>query len=137
MATKIIPHGVVYFLSEITADSQHMIGRSVRVNGTLLEYDAHANRAVIEHEGARLLVDTSLLGVFPHRERSLFQWIGEISVSDEHTAAAPLILRARVVRNIDGLDLRLYEQAVRLRRRFERSSRRQSDQSGTGIAGSV
>lgn len=34
MATNIIPHGVVYFLSEITADSQHMIGRSVRVNGT-------------------------------------------------------------------------------------------------------
>ncbi|RUO96103.1 hypothetical protein BC936DRAFT_142621 [Jimgerdemannia flammicorona] len=97
MSHNTIPHGIIYFLPEIARDPPSIVGRSVRVNGThipfspflpppppsLVSYDVHTNRAVIEHEGARLLVDTSLLGTFPHRIRSLFQWIGEVEACEE------------------------------------------------------
>jgi len=44
---------------------------------------------------------------------SLFQFIGEVDDQEG------LILRARISRNVDGLDVSLYEQALSLRRKFE------------------
>lgn len=55
-------------------------GDTIRVLGTLVDYDVHRNRAMISwRQGAyRLEVDTTLLGAFVHERDALYQWIGEV-----------------------------------------------------------
>eukprot|EP00842_Homolaphlyctis_polyrhiza_P004554 jgi/Hompol1/509/HPOL_005339-RA len=137
---------------------------NVRVLGRLQSYNVHTNMAVIEYPSnfqtpvsgssssssslvqsvslpvARLEVDTTLLGVFEYKLGSLYQWIGELQVSDtldrgnndgdtvaiqtgrdadtgDRGKGQPsLMLYARIVRDMSQLDTRLYERALRLRR---------------------
>jgi len=49
--------------------------------------------------------------------RSLMQFIGEVDVRQDR-----VVLAARVARCVDGLDMDLYQQAVALRRDFERQN---------------
>ena len=56
---------------------------------------------------------------------SLMQFIGEVDVRGAAGAAAAddaaprLVVRARVARCVDGMDLSLYEEALSVRRQFE------------------
>jgi hypothetical protein len=57
------------------------------------------------------------------QENSLMQFIGEV---DAHSggesgdgSGARVVLRARVSRCVDGLDVALYEEALAVRRQFE------------------
>jgi len=128
----------------------------------LISYSPSGNIAIIEQNGARLNVDTTYLGAFPHREKSLYQMIGELQEFLENSKVRSLtdtkiftfrsyfkwiktigfsiflfflflfilkqdqpemsihsiILKARVIRCVDGLDLNLYEKIVSLRRKF-------------------
>lgn len=85
----------VVFLDELVATRQPMQqqmqqqpplalppthGDTIRVLGTLVDYDVHRNRAMISwRQGAyRLKVDTTLLGAFVHERDALYQWIGEV-----------------------------------------------------------
>ena len=65
-----------------------------------------------------LEVDTTLLGQFPFQVGSLFQFIGEMRTEQE---TKKLCMAARVGRNVDGLDLGMYEQALKIRRDFLQS----------------
>ena len=49
--------------------------------------------ATIEYKGSRLLVDTSLLGPFPFKIDSLFQFIGELESKDVRPDVFFLILK--------------------------------------------
>jgi hypothetical protein len=91
-------------------------------------------------------VDTRLLEAMPLATHSLFQVIGELrrqedqpGVRIEHRTRVPCgvcgacavcadcpnrrvqgyVLEARVARNVDGLDVGLYDEALRLKRQFE------------------
>ena len=81
-------------------------------------YDAQKNRAIIEYKNFQLKIDTSLLDVFQHKLNALFQLIGEVEY-DEDSRVNEMILKSRVIRCVEGLDLDLWEQALELRRNFE------------------
>jgi len=92
-------------------------GDSVRVLGRLQEYDPKNNRAVIEHNNVTLKIDTVFLESFPFKVNSMFQFIGEIETYNKE-----MILKARVGRNIDEMDLILFERALKIRRDFLQES---------------
>ena len=68
------------------------------------------------HEGATLLLDVENLSKELHlKPGSLYMVIGEIS--DQLSGPC---LQARVARNVDGMDLHLFEEALKLHRQFLR-----------------
>jgi hypothetical protein len=81
----------------------------------LISYDVYQNKAIIEYKHTQFVIDTSLLDVFQHQLNALFQFIGEIEKADDK-----IFLKAKVARCVEGLDVNLWEQALELRRRFEK-----------------
>lgn len=75
--------------------------------------------AVLEDQGACAIVETSQLSVEQQLSRvgGLYSVMGEVEVEDAHRAA-PLV-RARLVRAVDGLDTSLWEQALAIRRQYD------------------
>lgn len=72
--------------------------------------DTDSNNALVEHRGASLAVDLSLVDYSQIRLNSLYMLTGELEmVNDE------LVLKARVVSNVDGLDTSLFEKALVVR----------------------
>lgn len=76
--------------------------------------------ATFEDNGARVVVDTSLLAVSqqPSRVGGLYSVMGEVEV-DDATGAEALRVRARIVRAVEGLDTSLWEQALAIRRQYD------------------
>lgn len=112
-----LAHGTIRSLREVCDNVGSMDGQSVRVMGFLQEFDPGTSRAVVAMEGVSLDVDTSLVpNGDPHRLGSMYQYIGELDVS-EGMGETPL-LRARVARNVDGLDQETYKRALQVRRKF-------------------
>ncbi|CAL5083696.1 unnamed protein product [Urochloa decumbens] len=98
-------------------------GASVRVTGTLQSYDVDSAIAVIQDGSVSLKIDTKNLRDVSFRTNSAYQFIGELLIRADNEA----ILQARIGRNVDGLDLNLFQQSVFIRRQYEeklRSTRR-------------
>ena len=87
---------------------------AVRVTGRLAAYCAVANVAELEHRGATVRVKTANLehALEFHLER-LYSFIGEVERCDGRHGT---VLHARVGRDVDGLDMSLWEAALRLDR---------------------
>lgn len=109
-----VPSATIAFIDEILALKKD--GASYRVTGRLVEYDASKDvaRIVEGKQGAALWVRTDLLDKFPHKIDSLFQFIGEFRAGK---GASEGCLQARCARNVDGLDMRLYREALKLCRK--------------------
>ncbi|XP_030459884.1 CST complex subunit TEN1 [Syzygium oleosum] len=90
-------------------------GASLRVLGKLQEYSVETTVAIIVDAGASLKIDTQHLRDLHFRVGSIYQFIGELQVQPDNEA----VLRARVGRNVDGLDLNLYYQSLQLVRQFQ------------------
>lgn len=100
---------------------------------------------IIEHEGSCLLIDIRLVDMSHLQEGHLYQFIGEIKGNLEKVLIIVIMLsllllsfiiiiikelpkslmqrhqyylETKVVRNIDGMDLNLYAQAILARRKF-------------------
>ncbi|KAK9703206.1 hypothetical protein K7432_010867 [Basidiobolus ranarum] len=117
--------GKIVFIKELVQSLNDWEGESVRVTGLLVTYDVHTNLATIQHNDYTLTIDTSLLGVFSHRINGLFQFVGELSNQNPQQPQktrniSEYLLLARVVRNMEGLDLQLYEKAIAIRKKFEK-----------------
>uniref|UniRef100_A0A453BM82 FHA domain-containing protein n=1 Tax=Aegilops tauschii subsp. strangulata TaxID=200361 RepID=A0A453BM82_AEGTS len=82
---------------------------------SLQSYDVDSAVAVIQDGSARLKIDTQNLRDISFRSNSTFQFIGELLIQPNNDA----ILQARVGRNVDGLDLNLYQQSLIIRRQHE------------------
>ena len=129
------PCGDIVLLREVYEASDMCVGRTLRVTGTVIGMSCE-RVCLIEHEKRRLWVETSLLeGV---RMDCLYQFIGLLSSVDDAScrlspAAKALIaqstdgrdererlvcLKATIVRVAEGLDMRLFEQALMQRRKF-------------------
>ena len=91
-------------------------GTSVRVTGRLVEFDTATACALIEHQGEELSIDVSALGGSRMRQGELLQFIGE-AFPGRHGKSQPYV-RARIVRNVDNLDMQTYEKAVLATRAF-------------------
>ncbi|GAB5356525.1 hypothetical protein AAMO2058_000297200 [Amorphochlora amoebiformis] len=103
----VVPSGRIAFIDEILESKDD--GGSFRVTGRLEKYDAEREIAtIVSKESKRSLkVKTDLLSDFRFDIGSLFQFIGEY-----HTKRG--FIRARIGRNVNGMDMELYATAVKL-----------------------
>ncbi|KAJ8657681.1 hypothetical protein O0I10_006496 [Lichtheimia ornata] len=109
-----IPSGqLVLRLTEIRDDPQAFANKSVRLKGILKTFDPGANFATIEYDDYQLEIDTALLDPFSFPIGTMIEFIGELQSNE-----AKLILRPRVARSMDTLDLELYEKAAQYKRKY-------------------
>ncbi|KAL3626559.1 Telomeric pathways with STn1 [Castilleja foliolosa] len=80
----------------------------------LQDYNLETAIAVIVDLGANLKVDTQHLKL-NLRPGSIYQFIGELHIEPGNEA----ILKARVGRNVDGLDINLYRETLKLLKEFQ------------------
>lgn len=69
---------------------------------------------MLEHGGRSLTVDIGSLQPQAFEEDQLYVFIGEVLKAEPGN----YILSARVCRNVEGIDVALFEQALQLRRQF-------------------
>ena len=128
-----IQHGEIFFLHELGSlppppppQQQQKQERSVRVVGRCVEVNTQQQRVVLQDRAASLCVDIALIADQHFVMDGLYQIIGELREERERGGGEEvgagngrrLVLRARVARAVDGMDVSLYEQSVRLRRAF-------------------
>ena len=121
-----VHHGRVLHLSEVATLTRAAAGdsTSVRVVGTLVEFDLTTGGAVIQHCEARLAVDASLLSGVSYQLGVLLECIGELYWPDvaedspDDSLPAKPILRARIARDASGRNMALYERAMGSLREF-------------------
>ncbi|KAH7844097.1 hypothetical protein Vadar_024240 [Vaccinium darrowii] len=114
MASSAINSGALATLQELNSTSPHFKqGASLRVTGRLQEFSVETAVALIVDGNATLKVDTQHLNL-NLRLGSIYQFIGELLIQPNNEA----ILKARVGRNVDGIDLNLYYQSLKLLREF-------------------
>ncbi|EYU43984.1 hypothetical protein ABFS82_07G010900 [Erythranthe guttata] len=115
MAASSISSGALVTLQELNPSSPiFKQGASFRVTGKLQEYNLEAAIAVIVDGNVSLKIDTQHLNI-NLRSGSIYQFIGELHIEPNNEA----IIKARVGRNVDGLDINLYHQSLQLLRKFE------------------
>ncbi|EKX51656.1 hypothetical protein GUITHDRAFT_134546 [Guillardia theta CCMP2712] len=103
-------HGAIRYIEEILQDPST---KSVRTFGFLSHVSG--NTFTAEFRDRRLQVDASLLGEqLVIKDGSLYMMIGEVETSEDRPT-----LRVRVARNVDGMDLNLFDAALSVRRKFE------------------
>ncbi|KAK6911619.1 hypothetical protein RJ641_023712, partial [Dillenia turbinata] len=81
----------------------------------LKEYYVETATAVIFYGGVNLKINTEHLRDLSSRVGSIYQFIGELFFQPDMEA----VLNARVGRNVDGIDLNLYDQSLKLLRQFQ------------------
>ncbi|XAR57042.1 hypothetical protein NMG60_11025044 [Bertholletia excelsa] len=115
MPSSAISAGALVTLQELTdSSSPHFKqGASLRVTGKLQEYSVETAVGVIIDGNATLKIDIQHLNI-NLRVGSIYQFIGELLIQPNNEA----ILKARVGRNVDGIDLNLYHQSLMLLREF-------------------
>uniref|UniRef100_A0A0D3GMH5 Uncharacterized protein n=1 Tax=Oryza barthii TaxID=65489 RepID=A0A0D3GMH5_9ORYZ len=115
---------IVVDTTDPTADSEAISVRVVEFIGSIRacipalfmnSYDLNSAIAVIQDGGASLKVDTQNLREISFRTNSTYQFIGELLIKPDNDA----VLQARVGRNVDGIDLNLYQQSLLIRRQYE------------------
>ncbi|DAZ92585.1 TPA: hypothetical protein N0F65_012815 [Lagenidium giganteum] len=106
--------GEICQIAEVLQDPR-LQNRCVRITGRLEQYDATRELAKVAFQGASMAVETRLLANTHVELRigSMYQFLGDTRVQ-----AGSVCLSARVVRNVDNLDIDLYLQALELRRKF-------------------
>ncbi|GAB2215356.1 hypothetical protein Drorol1_Dr00019739 [Drosera rotundifolia] len=115
LASSPISSGALVVLEELNPLSPHYTnGASLRVTGKLTEYAVETAEAVIADGSATLRIDAKHLKL-NFRLGSLYQFIGELDIQLDNQ----VILKARVGRNVDGMDLDLYRQSLQLLREFQ------------------
>jgi hypothetical protein len=72
----------------------------------MISFDIDRAIVHLEHKRATMIVDASLLADLRPQQASLYQFIGEV------TSTHPMTVKARVVRNIDGIDTDLHDKAL-------------------------
>mmetsp|Transcript_8436 Transcript_8436/g.21568 ORF Transcript_8436/g.21568 Transcript_8436/m.21568 type:complete len:122 (-) Transcript_8436:893-1258(-) len=109
MDTEIAPAEIV-LADEVRAAPAEYNGRCVRVVGKVTAVHPRQNTA--ELGCGAVVVDLSLVG--PVKTGSLYHFVGDVASG----ATAGAVVMARLGRCVDGLDLALYREALRVRRRF-------------------
>eukprot|EP00457_Paulinella_chromatophora_P007479 gb/GEZN01007502.1/.p1 GENE.gb/GEZN01007502.1/~~gb/GEZN01007502.1/.p1 ORF type:complete len:178 (-),score=34.17 gb/GEZN01007502.1/:752-1285(-) len=137
---SVIPFGKIVYLYELLTEDFNKDGEgSFRVFGRLVQYDAGEQRAILQHKVHQLEIDTKLIpDDFEFKRQCQYQFIGECTRNSssekkfadpilpnkaasksEKVVMVPLLLRARVARSVEGMNLALFEKALELRRAFE------------------
>jgi hypothetical protein len=107
-----IKHGTIYLLDEIVKQKKVKDGDTVRTMGRLKQI-VNNSEAIITYKDVDLTIHTLTLGDSYQNLTigSTFQFIGEMYMKNNK-----VLLQARVVRNVDGMDFDLFEKALALMR---------------------
>ncbi|XP_021370672.1 CST complex subunit TEN1-like [Mizuhopecten yessoensis] len=111
-------HGEVVFIGEIPKEKHNSVdGKSVKLCGRLDEHNFEECRATLTDPQtcASVTLDTSLVEPFDSHIGALFQVIGELEYSEKYSS---VVLRTRVIRSVDGLDLILYRNVIATQREY-------------------
>ncbi|KAJ2787402.1 hypothetical protein GGI15_000767 [Coemansia interrupta] len=121
----LVVSGRPVFASEISSGATQYAGQTVRLTGVLLWYSARTQQALVADGADGVLVDTRLLGVGRFAEGHTYQVIGMVDTADAVADqvdgaqdagdvgwAQGVVLRARVARPADGVDVEAYRRAV-------------------------
>lgn len=122
-------HGEIILLKELFEQNDNVLayhtGRVYRVTGTISVYDPVNRICQIEHQSEFLWIDISLVSSEGITIDSMVQFIGEILPAStrifptrESELPPNIYLKATVKRIVNGLNLRVYEQALTHRRLF-------------------
>jgi|LauGreSBDMM110SN_4_FD.fasta_scaffold288369_1 hypothetical protein len=122
-------HGEIILLKELFEQNDNVLayhtGRVYRVTGTILVHDPVNRICQIEHQSEFLWIDISLVSSEGITIDSMVQFIGEILPAStrifpirESELPPNIYLKATVKRIVNGLNLRVYEQALTHRRLF-------------------
>eukprot|EP00126_Sphaerothecum_destruens_P005026 Sdes_comp18507_c0_seq2m8544 len=116
-------HGAIYLIKEIHLQAHKLKSTLVRVLGRVKEISLQNSFVIISHEDWELKIDTCLLGPVSFKIGSLFQFIGELEVTDTFRTPRKhqiegLLLKATVTRCVDGLDVGVYTAALDIKRRY-------------------
>ena len=125
-------YGEIWLLQEFYSinDINLLQGKYIRVTGFIELYNPMNMTCQINHKGYSLIIDFSLCGSTTNISiGGLAQFIGELRdkeniamIGRTNPAVAKnnlrIYLKARVYRNVTGLDLDLYEQSLLKRRKF-------------------
>jgi len=77
-------------------------------------HDITTSQLKICSDGCEMLIDTSLVEPLAFNRGSMYQFIGEICINEK------LTLRARIACCIDGMDMELFNQALDIRRKYQK-----------------
>ena len=77
-----------------------------------MAHDITNSRLKVCEDGCEIIIDTSLVEPMAFNRGSMYQFIGEISVEKN------LTLQARIATCIDGMDMKLFNQALEIRRKY-------------------
>ncbi|KAJ2617466.1 hypothetical protein H4S08_000308 [Coemansia sp. RSA 1365] len=116
--------GKPVFIEELVQNPTQHVNKTVRITGILHAYDPAFDHAEIVDGVNLLIVDTQLLGVHKYHVGQTYQLIGVISDVHNDQMAPPInlfkeaqysldiVLKARVVWEVDGLDMTIYKKTV-------------------------
>lgn len=119
--------GIPTFLEEIVEDVSSHLNKTVRVTGTIHSYDPNSDIVALVDGQHMLLIDTRLLGVLQYHLGQAYQLIGQLvepealgennelvhdGVEEDVRYSSRVILKAKVARQVDGLDMAVYRKAV-------------------------
>ncbi|KMZ71223.1 hypothetical protein ZOSMA_185G00420 [Zostera marina] len=116
MASSTITYGIPVALHDLIPSSPLFVqGNSLRVIGKLRTYDVESAIAVIIDNNVTLQIDTQNLRDVNFHVGSIYQFIGELHIHYDNN----MLLQARIGRNVNGVDLKLYFQSLKLLQQFE------------------
>ncbi|KAL0077818.1 telomere-capping, CST complex subunit-domain-containing protein [Phycomyces blakesleeanus] len=111
--------GQIVWISEINNDPSAHLNTCVRVTGFLSSLDLDTKRATLIHNGHSIILDVSLVESFQYPLQTLVQCIGDVAHYNEELSMATVLVK--VSRDLNIVDLELYERAVQYRRSCEAS----------------
>ncbi|KAJ1951242.1 hypothetical protein FBU59_000282 [Linderina macrospora] len=124
--------GKPVFLEDTVSQGRSMVGQTVRVTGTLHSFNATLDRAILIDNQYLLVIDTSMLGVIKYYFGQTYQFIGVVTpanppdeqqlisgdLEDGSKYNLEIVVKARVARDVDGLDMEVYRKSVVVLRAF-------------------
>eukprot|EP00930_Biecheleria_cincta_P063055 TRINITY_DN48547_c0_g1_i1.p1 TRINITY_DN48547_c0_g1~~TRINITY_DN48547_c0_g1_i1.p1 ORF type:complete len:153 (+),score=22.45 TRINITY_DN48547_c0_g1_i1:96-554(+) len=138
-----LPSARVCMLQDVASKGSAAVGSSVRVTGEVKLLGPSRAQLLLYDRGCSLWADISEAAVQGEpRQGAMLQLVGELvahrpetearlqpSEGQQHATLAleldgavappPLLLKARIARLMEGLDLELYSRCLAMRRRFE------------------
>ncbi|KAJ1945334.1 hypothetical protein EC988_005778 [Linderina pennispora] len=124
--------GKPVFLEDIVSQGRSLVGQTVRVTGTLHSFNATLDRAILIDNQHLLVIDTSMLGIIKYYFGQTYQFIGVVTpanppdecqlisddLRDDSNYTLEVVVKARVARDVDGLDMGVYRKSVAALRAF-------------------
>ncbi|KAI8335946.1 telomere-capping, CST complex subunit-domain-containing protein [Chlamydoabsidia padenii] len=105
-----VPSGKPVLLQDLVTNAQQYTNTSIRVTGMLRYYDPIQNSATMEYKQASLRLNTELVDVHAPID-AMIQCIGEV---DYDEGLDQLVLKPRILRKVETMDMEIYEKSVSL-----------------------